>query len=98
MQVMKWSALAIAVTAGTAQLAMASAQSDAKGFIEDSDLQLFNRALYMNRDFKHGAGNNPTIDSNGDNRVDTGFKNISTRLFWQVWCRCFLQYLLMTAL
>ena len=74
MQVMKWSALAIAVTAGTAQLAMASAQSDAKGFIEDSDLQLFNRALYMNRDFKHGAGNNPTIDSNGDNRVDTGFK------------------------
>lgn len=55
MQVMKWSALALAVTAGTAQLAMASAQSEAKGFIEDSDLQLFNRALYHNRDFKHGA-------------------------------------------
>jgi len=62
MQVMKWSVLALAVTAGTAQLAMASAQSEAKGFIEDSDLQLFNRALYHNRDFKHGATGNATSD------------------------------------
>ena len=53
MQVMKWSALAIAVTAGTTQLAFASAQSDAKGFIEDSDLQLFNRILAHQRDFKN---------------------------------------------
>ena len=73
MQVMKWSALALAVTAGTAQLAMASAQSEAKGFIEDSDLQLFNRALYHNRDFKHGAGN-IAIDTDGDGEDDS-FKN-----------------------
>lgn len=71
MQVMKWSVLALAVTAGTAQLAMASAQSDAKGFIEDSDLQLFNRALYHNRDFKDGVGNHAvdiddTVDSDND--------------------------------
>ena len=45
MQVMKWSVLALAVTAGTTQMAFASAQSDSKGFVEDSDLQLFNRIL-----------------------------------------------------
>ncbi len=53
MQVMKWSVMALAVTAGTAQLAMASAQSEAKGFIEDSDLQLFNRILAHQRDYKN---------------------------------------------
>ncbi len=53
MQVMKWSALAIAVTAGTTQLAFASAQSDSKGFVEDSDLQLFNRILAHQRDYKN---------------------------------------------
>lgn len=62
MQVMKWSVLALAVTAGTTQMAFASAQSDSKGFVEDSDLQLFNRALYHNRDFKHGATGNTTSD------------------------------------
>ncbi|TXH93881.1 MAG: outer membrane porin, OprD family, partial [Pseudomonas sp.] len=74
MQLMKWSALALAVTAGTTQLAFASAQSESKGFVEDSSFDIFNRVLYMNRDFKNGAGNNPTFDSDGDNRVDSRFQ------------------------
>lgn len=49
MQMMKWSALALAVAAGTSQVAFASAQSESKGFIEDSKLDVFSRALYMNR-------------------------------------------------
>lgn len=72
MQVMKWSALALAVTAGTTQLAFASAQSDSKGIVEDSSFDIFNRALYMNRDFKHGYSNNsPAGDKNGY-REETG--------------------------
>ena len=59
MQLMKWSALALAVTAGTTQLAFASAQSESKGFVEDSSFDIFNRVLYMNRDFKNGAANIP---------------------------------------
>jgi imipenem/basic amino acid-specific outer membrane pore len=62
MQVMKWSALALAVTAGTTQLAFASAQSESKGFVEDSSFDIFNRVLYMNRDYRNG-GANPSSDS-----------------------------------
>ncbi|MDH4872965.1 OprD family porin [Pseudomonas sp. BN515] len=58
MQVMKWSALALAVTAGTTQLAFASAQSDSKGFLEDSSLNLLNKNYYFNRDFRDGGRNN----------------------------------------
>ncbi|MBV4490310.1 MULTISPECIES: OprD family porin [Pseudomonas] len=57
MRVMKWSMIALAVAAGTSQLALASSQDESKGFIEDSTLNLKTRAMYMNRDFKHGAGN-----------------------------------------
>jgi imipenem/basic amino acid-specific outer membrane pore len=57
MQVMKWSVIALAVAAGTTQMAVASSQSESKGFIEDSSFNIFNRALYMNRDFRNGAGN-----------------------------------------
>ncbi len=57
MRVMKWSMIALAVAAGTSQLAVASSQDEAKGFVEDSTLNLKTRAMYMNRDFKHGAGN-----------------------------------------
>ena len=52
MQVMKWSVIALAVAAGSTQMAMASSQSESKGFIEDSSFNIFNRALYMNRDYK----------------------------------------------
>ncbi|WXL24325.1 OprD family porin [Ectopseudomonas mendocina] len=53
MQVMKWSVIALAVAAGTSQMAVASSQSESKGFIEDTSFQIFNRAMYMNRDFKN---------------------------------------------
>ena len=57
MRVMKWSMIALAVSAGTTQFAMASSQDDAKGFVEDSTLTSKTRMLYMNRDFRNGAGN-----------------------------------------
>ncbi|MEB0207688.1 outer membrane porin, OprD family, partial [Pseudomonas sp. CCC3.1] len=48
MRVMKWSMIALAVSAGTTQFAMASSQDDSKGFIEDSTLTSKTRMLYMN--------------------------------------------------
>jgi imipenem/basic amino acid-specific outer membrane pore len=73
MQVMKWSALALAVTAGTTQLAFASAQSESKGFVEDSSFDIFNRVLYMNRDFKNGAANGASTSANpAGYREETG--------------------------
>ncbi len=54
MQVMKWSVIALAVAAGTSQMAVASSQSESNGFIEDSSFNIFNRVLYMNRDFRNG--------------------------------------------
>ncbi|WP_457980427.1 OprD family porin [Ectopseudomonas composti] len=55
MQVMKWSVIALAVAAGTSQMAVASSQSESNGFIEDSSFNIFNRALYFNRDFRNAA-------------------------------------------
>jgi imipenem/basic amino acid-specific outer membrane pore len=73
MQVMKWSALALAVTAGTTQLAFASAQSESKGFVEDSSFDIFNRVLYMNRDFRNGAHNGASTSAHPDGyREETG--------------------------
>ncbi len=73
MQVMKWSALALAVTAGTTQLAFASAQSESKGLVEDSSFDIFNRALYMNRDFRNGASNGNSTSANpAGYREETG--------------------------
>ncbi|QLC74295.1 OprD family porin [Pseudomonas sp. LPB0260] len=57
MQVMKWSVIALAVAAGTTQLAFASSQSESKGFVEDAKFNIFNRALYHNRDYRNGASN-----------------------------------------
>ena len=62
MQMMKWSVMALAIAAATTQLAVASSQSESKGFVEDSSFDIFSRALYMNRDFKHGAAGNTTSD------------------------------------
>ncbi|MCQ4260491.1 OprD family porin [Stutzerimonas stutzeri] len=50
MQAMKWSALALAVTAATSQLAVASEQSESAGFVADSNLTLLNRNYYFARD------------------------------------------------
>lgn len=55
MQAMKWSILALAVAAGTTQLAFADQQSESKGFVEDSKLNLLNRNYYFNRDRDGGA-------------------------------------------
>ncbi|CAH0142720.1 outer membrane porin, OprD family [Pseudomonas mediterranea] len=56
MRVMKWSMIALAVSAGVSQFAVASSQDESKGFFEDQSLKVLTRALYMNRDFK----NNPS--------------------------------------
>ncbi|MBA1277471.1 MULTISPECIES: OprD family porin [Pseudomonadaceae] len=54
MQVMKWSVIAMAVAAGTSQMAFASAQSESKGFVEDASLDLLLRNTYWNRDHNNG--------------------------------------------
>jgi imipenem/basic amino acid-specific outer membrane pore len=68
MRVMKWSAIALAVTAGTTQLATAAAfvtdQADSKGFVQDTTLNLLLRNYYFNRDNKgHDADGTPHNDS-----------------------------------
>lgn len=59
MRVMKWSAIALAVTAASTQLASAAAfvsdQSEATGFVEGSKLDVKARNYYYNRDKKNGA-------------------------------------------
>jgi len=55
MRVMQWSMIALAVSAGTSQFAMASAQDDSKGFIEDSTASILTRTLYFSRDFRNNA-------------------------------------------
>lgn len=68
MQVMKWSLIALAV-AGSTQLAVASEQSDSKGFVEDSSLDVLARNLYFNRDFR----NNPNTDNTQTREWGQGF-------------------------
>lgn len=78
MKVMKWSAIALAVSAGSTQFAVADAfvsdQAEAKGFIEDSSLDLLLRNYYFNRDGKSGSGD----------RVDwtQGFRPASPKAPW----------------
>ncbi|TWC55319.1 imipenem/basic amino acid-specific outer membrane pore [Pseudomonas sp. SJZ080] len=60
MRVMKWSMIALAVAAAAStQVAMAapfvSDQAEAKGFVEDSSLNLLVRNYYFNRDNKDGG-------------------------------------------
>src|SRR3990167_4346800 len=73
MQVMKWSVIALAVAAGSTQMAVASSQSESKGFLEDSTFNIFNRVLYMNRDFRNGASNGASTSANpAGYREETG--------------------------
>ena len=66
MRVMKWSMIALAVSAGTSQLAMASAQDESKGFIEDSKLNVKTRMLYFSRDFRNNpAGTQSRVEETG---------------------------------
>src|SRR5690606_24545258 len=63
MSVMKWSVIALAVAAGTSQMAFASQQSESKGFVEDAKLDLLLRNTYWNRDYRHDRGNTlPYVD------------------------------------
>ncbi|CAM3727531.1 OprD family porin [Pseudomonas wadenswilerensis] len=57
MRVMKWSIIALAVAAGTSQLAVASSQDESKGFVEDSKLNVKLRNLYFSRDFRNRENN-----------------------------------------
>jgi len=52
MQINKWSLIALAVAASSTQMAVASQQSEANGFIEDGSASVVTRSLYMNRDFR----------------------------------------------
>lgn len=65
MRVMKWSMIALAVSAGTSQFAMASAQDDSKGFIEDSTASILTRALYFSRDRRNHGAEQSRIEETG---------------------------------
>ncbi|MFL1525457.1 OprD family porin [Pseudomonas sp. O230] len=87
MRVMKWSMIALAVSAGTSQFAIASSQEESKGFIEDSTLVAKTRMEYMNRDYKDGNGNvrraNGNYTSGPNNKLsgyrqDTGLSELLT--------------------
>ena len=71
MQVMKWSVIALAVAAGTSQMAFASSQSESKGIVEDTSFNIFNRVLYHNRDFRNGGSNGGGTGDHG-HYEDTG--------------------------
>lgn len=78
MKVMKWSVIAVAVAAGTSQMALASSQSESEGFVEGSSLTIFNRNMYMNRDFRDN-GNGGTATQNGQSyREEWGHGFIGT--------------------
>ena len=54
----KWNLVTLAVSLGVCQFAAAgvvSDQADAKGFIEDSSLNVHLRNYYFNRDVKNGG-------------------------------------------
>lgn len=79
MQIMKWSAIAFAVAAASTQMAVASQQDNAQGFIEDSKLQLDSRMFYFNRDFRNDPrGNRHTSPKGKENgyaeELGLGFK------------------------
>ncbi|KXG81648.1 OprD family porin [Pseudomonas mosselii] len=57
MRVMKWSMIALAVAAGTSQMAVASSQDESKGFVEDSKLNVKMRNLYFSRDYRNTESN-----------------------------------------
>ncbi|CAD5109069.1 OprD family porin [Zestomonas carbonaria] len=73
MQVMKWSLIAAAVAAGSTQLAMASAQSDSKGFVEDASANLLLRNTYWNRDYKNGVNDRNTWAQGFIGTFESGF-------------------------
>jgi len=73
MKVMKWSVMALAVAAGTSQMAVASQQSESKGFVEDASLDLLLRTTYFNRDYKDGAGDVRSLGQGFITTFESGF-------------------------
>ncbi|MGH8440054.1 MAG: OprD family porin [Pseudomonas sp.] len=71
MRVMKWSIIALAVAAGTSQMAFASSQSESKGFVEDSSLNVKTRMLYFSRDFRNNEGPQSRVEETGLGFVGT---------------------------
>ena len=65
MRVMKWSMIALAVSAGTSQFAMASSQDDSKGFVEDSTFSINTRLLNFSRDFRNNDTGKSRVDETG---------------------------------
>ncbi|MEO8491054.1 OprD family porin [Pseudomonas sp.] len=65
MRVMKWSMIALAVSAGTSQFAMASAQDDSKGFVEDSTFSINTRLLNFGRDFRNNDSGKSRVNETG---------------------------------
>jgi imipenem/basic amino acid-specific outer membrane pore len=60
MMSVKWNLVTLAVSLGVSQLAAAavvSDQADAKGFVEDSSLNVHLKNYYFDRDVKNGGGN-----------------------------------------
>ena len=78
MRVMKWSMIALAVSASTSQFAMASSQEESKGFFEDQSLTAKTRIEYMNRDQRNGGGNIALPGGGFKNgyREDTGISEL----------------------
>ncbi|MNM54707.1 Porin D precursor [compost metagenome] len=75
MRVMKWSIIALAVAAGTSQMAFASSQSESKGFVEDSSLNVKTRMLYFSRDPRNSTA--PT-DGSPRRSEETGLGFLGT--------------------
>nr|MBF0681608.1 OprD family porin [Pseudomonas sp.] len=73
MKVMKWSVIAMAVAAGTSQLAFASTQSESKGFVEDASLDLLLRTTYYNRDYKDGEADVRSLGQGFITTFESGF-------------------------
>lgn len=65
MRVMKWSMIALAVSAGTSQFAIASSQDDSKGFVEDSTFSINTRLLNFSRDFRNNDTGKSRVDETG---------------------------------
>jgi hypothetical protein len=65
--------MALAVAAGTSQMAVASQQSESKGFVEDASLDLLLRTTYFNRDYKDGAGDVRSLGQGFITTFESGF-------------------------
>ena len=73
MQLNPLSALALAVSAAISLPALASEQSESKGFVEDASATLLLRNAYFNRDFKDGAADAKTWGQGFIGTFESGF-------------------------